>query len=86
MPYITGKVSKINVKGLAPNSPKLEFVVEHSGGQMTLFLTARPDFEPHFFAAMTSVVVGAFYAGGKVTVGYWMIPGETSRASEIEVS
>jgi hypothetical protein len=35
---------------------------------------------------MASLVIAAFYAGGKVTVQYKNVAGQTSRATEIEVS
>jgi len=82
MPQVTGKISKINIKGAGPNSAKLEFVV----GNKTLVVTAYPEFEPQVFNAMSSLLVAAFYSGGKVTVAYRTVAGETSRATEVEIS
>jgi hypothetical protein len=81
MPKVTGKISMINIKGSGPNSAQLEFVV----GNRALVITAYPEFEPQVFTAISNLLVAAFYAGGKVTVNYRTVAGQTSRATEVEV-
>jgi hypothetical protein len=83
LPYVTGKVKRINVKGHGPNSGHIQFVV--SG--VTLLITGPPKkiriperendgYEPYLFTAMANLIIAAYYARDEITVHYEVIAGD----------
>ena len=82
MPEVTGKVTRINIKGYGQNSGHLQFVV---GGEHFL-VTMCPEYEPQVFIVMANLVISAFNSGHRVTVNYKTVPREANRPTEIEVS
>ena len=77
---VKGKVTHINVKsGGMAGSAQLLFVVNSTA------LVVGSGYPPQVFSAMASVLSAAFNSGHEVTVSYDTVPGQTSRATEIDM-